>query len=247
MSDFTTLETRGTPEIGEETLSIFIYPNETGDRYEAKYPVRNALKNACDQIYYNTGVQYYEIALYDYESGVNEVEGEDDGGTYFNNFKSWLNNQGYYDYMGVHLGVTDSTNFANAEYVGKGETCWDNGAAAFVGTAGGYSVTSNDQARWENLAVQEPVHDMVTLEYTYVDDKTDGDEHDLGKINSSGESTPMLTFYERSDTHPTRQHDRSGKGNCNPNNTWNETHTLDLTTCTIDSIDYVSYQETPHY
>lgn len=247
MSDFTTLETRGTPEVGEEILAVYLYPNESGDRYEAEYPVRNAVKHMCDEVYNNTVVQYYEINLYDYESSVNEVEGEDDGSTYFNNFKSWLNNQGYYDYRGIHMGVTDSTNFANAEYVGKGETSWVSGTAAFVGTAGGYSVTSNDKARWKNLAVQEPIHNMVCSEYSYVSNMMSGDEHDLGKINSSGQSTPMLTFYERSDTHPNRQHDRSGKGDCGPDNTWAETHTLDLTSCSIDAIDYTSYNETVNY
>lgn len=108
-------------------------------------------------------------------------------------------------------------------------------------------MTSNDKARWKNLAVQEPIHNMVCSEYSYVSDMMTGDEHDLGKINSSGQSTPMLTFYERSDTHPTRQHDRSGKGDCGPDNTWAETHTLDLTSCSIDAIDYTSYNETLNY
>lgn len=247
MSEFTTLESRGTPEIGEETLSVYLYPNEQGDRNRTKNGVLNAVKHMCDEVYNNTAVQYYEIALYDSESDVNVVYGEADGSTYFNNFKNWLDNQGYYDYAGVHLGVTYSTNFANAEYVAKGETAWVSGTAAFVGTAGGYSVTSNDKARWKNLAVQEPIHNMVSSEYNCVSDKTDGDEHDLGKINSSGQSTPMLTFYERSDTHPTRQHDRSGKGNCGPDNTWDETHTLDLTSCSLNAIDCTAYNETYNY
>ncbi|USZ69466.1 hypothetical protein NGM10_06950 [Halorussus salilacus] len=247
MSDYTTLTNKGEPEIGEETLSVYLYPNETGDREEAKNEVYDAVKSACDEIYDKTAVQYYEIALYDYESNVDEVEDEDDGDTYFTNFKDWLGDQGYYDYNGVHLGVTDSTNFANAEYVGKGETCWVNGTAAFVGTAGGYDVTNNDTARWKNLAVQEPIHNMVSMEYTYVDDLTEGDEHDLGIIDSDGDSTPMLTFYERDDTHPTRKHDRSGKGDCAPDNTWDNTHRLDLTSCSIDAIDYTSYQETINY
>lgn len=248
MSDYTVLESRGTPEVGGENLSVFLYPNKSGDRYEAEWPVRNAVKDACDEIYENTSVQYYEISLYNSESEVNEVEGEDDGGTYFSNFKSWLSAQGYYDYNGVHLGVTDSTNFANAEHVAKGETAWVNGTAAFVGTAGGYDVDVYDKNRWENLAIQEPVHNIVCSEYDSVSDMTEGDEHDLGKIDSNGDSTPMLTFYERSDTHPdlNSDPDRSGKGECGPDNNWGESHTRDLTNCTLDAIGYTATTETTY-
>ena len=107
-------------------------------------------------------------------------------------------------------------------------------------------MTSEDVERYKNLAVQEPLHNMICSEYSIVSDMTEGDEHDLGEITSSkGPSTPMLTFYERSDTHPTREHDRSEKGDCQTENaTWDETHTRTVTNCTDDAVYWTAEKET---
>ncbi len=63
--------------------------------------------------------------------------------------------------------------------------------------------------------------------------------------SDSGPSTPMLTFYERSDTHPTRDHDRTGRGACeNGQLTWDGTHTLRLTSCTVAAVERTANNET---
>ena len=87
----------------------------------ARNQVRYALETACDQLLNSNSIEYYEINLYESETNCNYIEGEDDGDTYFDNFKTWVDNN-YGSRRGVHLGVTNHTNFANAEYVAKGET-----------------------------------------------------------------------------------------------------------------------------
>lgn len=240
---FETLEAKGEGQVGGRNLGIYLYPNENHDRDEARYDVRYAVETACDELLNYNAIDYYSIKLYDYETNVNYVDGEDDGGTYYRNFKDWVDNN-YGAYKGVHLGVTNHTNFANAEVVSKNATAWVANTKAFVGTAGGYDVGNSDVERYKNLAVQEPIHNMVTMDYNYVADMTEGDEHDLGMVTTSGSSTPMITFYERGDTHPTRSHDRSGKGDCeNGSVTWDESHTRSLTFCTKEAISHTASME----
>lgn len=238
--EFETLASRGRPYWSPRNLSIFLYPNKEQDEDEARNEVKNALVNLGDQLYNNGAITYWGINLYEGFTNCDYVWGEDDGDTYFDNFKNWVyENKG--GLAGVHLGITHSTNFANAEYVGKGETAFKACTTAFVGTSGNYWVTMNDKGRWMNLAIQEPCHNIVHDSYHNL---TNGDEHDLGRITETGDSTPMLTFYERDNTHPTRSHDRSGKGECSGTDSWNETHTLDVTDCTIDAIDATAKGET---
>ncbi len=161
--NFESLESAGTPEDGGRNLGVYLYPNEPGDREAARDPIRSAIDTACTQLLDHDALDYYEIELYTGETEVSYVAGEDDGETYFHNFTSWVaDNAG--SRRGVHLGVTSHTNFANAEYVAKGETAWVANTTAFVGTAGGYDGTSEDRERYRNLAVQEPLHTIICPE-----------------------------------------------------------------------------------
>lgn len=237
--DFERLDSEGRPYRSPRNLSIFLYPNLSRDEEEARNGVKDALVNLCNQLYFNGVVTYWAINLYEGTTDCDYEYAEDDGSTYYNNFRDWVDtNQSGLN--GIHLGVTHSTNFANAETVSKGETAFNACTKAFVGTRQWYTETNEDKKRWMNLAIQEPCHNMICDAYH---DLTDGDEHDLGMITNSGDSTPMLTFYERDDTHPTRSHDRSGKG-CTKYNRWEETHTHDVTDCTIDAIDKTINGET---
>lgn len=246
---YNNLVTKGTPEVGGRNLDLLLYPNEDddGDRDRAKNEVRNALETACDQLLNNNAFEYYEINLYKDETKCDYVEGEPKASTYFNNFKDYIDNN-HGSRRGVHLGVTNHTNYAEGERVSKGGTAWVANTKALIGTAGGYDVNVDDKERYKNLAVQEPLHNMISSEYSIVSDMTEGDEHDLGKITTSSKkrpSTPMLTFYERSDTHPNRENDRSGKGDCKTQNaTWDGTHTRTLTNCTEDAVYWTSQKET---
>lgn len=243
---FTNIVAKGDPVVGGRNLDLLVYPNEQRDRDPAENNVISALENSMDQLLNENSFDYYEINLYMSETDVNHIEGEDDGSTYFNNFATWVDNN-FGGRKGVHLGVTSSTNFANAQFVGKGETAWVANTVAFVGTAGGYDVGDDDVERYKNLSVQEPLHNMISSEYNFVSDMTEGDEHDLGMITGAGSSTPMLTFYERDDTHPLFSHDRSGKGDCQQDSEfviWAGTHTRTVTTCTEDAVSHSSNNET---
>jgi hypothetical protein len=241
------LVAKGDPEVGGRNLDLLLYPNEKkdGDRDRARNEIWPALETACDQLLNSNALEYYEINLCNDETNCEYIEGEPKGSTYFNNFQNYIDNN-HGTRRGVHLGVTDHTNYAEGEHVGKGDTAWVATTKAFVGTAGGYDVNADDKERYKNLSVQEPLHNMISSEYSAVNDMTNGDEHDLGKITSSyGPSTPMLTFYERKDTHPNREHDRSEQGECQTKDaTWAETHTRTLTNCTEDAVYWTSQYET---
>lgn len=178
--------------------------------------------------------------MYEGTTECNYDQNDDRGEPYFSNFNDFVdNNTGHL--RGVHLGVTNHTNYAEGErLLGRGESGFNTCTKAFVGTKGAYGVTWEDKKRWANLAIQEPCHNLIYKGYHNL---TDGNEHDLGMITGSGDSTPMLTFYERDDTHPNQEEDRSGKGVCTEYNRWGETHTQDVTDCTISAISKTADEE----
>lgn len=123
---------------------------------------------------------------------------------------------------------------ANAEHVEKGESAFLACTKAYIGIDGGYSVTNNDQERYSNLAIQEPGHNMIVRDYHNLDD---GEDHDLGEVKSDGTSTPMITFYENGNAHPNLSKDRSGKGDCAEDGSWDGSHQQKVTNCTREAIE----------
>jgi hypothetical protein len=238
---FELLDSQGDPFGSRGSMYVYLYPNKSWatDEEKARNEVADALSTFGRQLYNSAVIDYWEINLYEGHTDCEYEYGEDDGSTYKTNFYNWIDSN-YGSRRGIHLGVTHHTSFANAESMSPGDSAFQACTKAFVGTKGDYDVTEEDKQRWMNLAVQEPAHNMIVDDYH---DKDAGDEHDLGEIKSSGSSTPMLTFYEREDTHPTRDHDRSGKGECSEDGTWDGTHIRTVTTCTEDAIQATAEEE----
>lgn len=232
----------GTAAATHEQLDIWIYPNEESDREKAKNEIWNALLHFLDQLLANDVMPAYGLHVYENNTNRTEDDSECDGSTYFNEFKQWIDDNRS-DVDNVHIGVTDHTAFANAAGHSKGNSAWNPSTPgkAFVGTEGGYGSGINDKARYKNLAVQEVAHTLIT--HDYVTDMTEGDEHDLGKLRSFQSSTPMLTFYEDGPNPCGDIGDRSQKGTCKEDVTWDETHDLDVTQCTMDAIEETKNKE----
>lgn len=232
-------------------LYLFLYPHEDNGetQNEAEGPVADALATMGDRLVNANAIDRWEIRSWvgytENESDIGDPD-DDRGEPYFSDFDSWIGSNA--QSIGVHLGVTSQSKYAEGEYVDGSYNAWNSKTVSFVGIQGGYSVGNDDQERYLNLSVQEPLHNMVVEDYYSSEDLTDGDEHDLGKLmpyspwDTVGSSTPMITFYERSDTHPNREHDRSGKGQCTDDVDWDEYHERYLTSCTVEAVDVTTDQ-----
>lgn len=176
---------------------------------------------------------------------------------YFDDFKQFIDDDvggGW----GVHLGVTNQTKYAEAEHAYVDYNAWGYKTKAYVGIKGGYDVTNEDKERYQNLAIQETLHNMC-IQNIYHDSST-GDEdlleprypddhmaeHQLGWISSDystyADSSPMITYYEHGNAHPVDDNapDLTGDGACSTSISWDENHTQQLTNCTEDAVDYTT-------
>lgn len=151
----------------------------------------------------------------------------------------------------VHVIVAEITNAANASpephtaYI-KDSTSPNEGTGfAWVGTEGPYPGTDEVTERYKNLAFQETGHVIIDHDCTSAGDHALGeivkDTYESGLDIWRGPVTPMATYYENTnDNNPCpdgTQEDAAHSGDCNsPNTYWDETHTRDISTCTIDAV-----------
>ena len=158
---------------------VYWYPNSSAEDDECKNEMTDALKGALSDLLSYGAIDYWEIGInYDHpnlaDDSLSEFRNSGDDGE---SFKGWLKDQGYWDYYGVHVGVSEN----------------------FDDTGG----TEGLQGRYTNFAVQEPVHQFINyseIEGTYLADSGNNQhEHDLGEVTSNFYLTPMATLYW--DTH----------------------------------------------
>jgi hypothetical protein len=215
------------------TLEVHMWPQRSSDRDEVDNEIGDALTHFLDQLYTNNAIDGWSLT-YDAnnlkeEFGITYDGDNCDTGGWFYDFQQAVSNED----GDVHIAVTDQTNFANA----SGE-CWgSNGPGyAFVGTAGGYSNTTEDVQRYKNLAKQEVGH--VIINEDHISGSLDHPEHALGKVRYNGDSTPMVTFYEDSpDYNPCADlGEESSNGNCSSTYSWDGGHQKDVTQCAIDAV-----------
>lgn len=234
------------------SMWLFLYPFRDGDNTELENEIADATINMCGEFLERDEVDHYGILRY-----TETVIGDDNYGLdyfNFNSFSDWIDD--HQPYLGCHMAVTDETNMASATIVGIDESAWVAQAHAYVGTDGGYQVGNSDQARYSNLAIQEPLHEWIVPDYDYVDNMVDGDlpddhraEHELGRIYSlsdPGPSSPMITFYEHGNAHPTSDRDCSRKGDCKMGEYakgWSGNHSQTMTSCTLKAAEYSAGQE----
>lgn len=232
----TTILGAGTAAAGGK-LSILVWPERSSDRDAVDNEIFDALAHFLLQLQDNDAIG--DFSLVTKNETVKETfditydESECDDIAWFRDFKQGVED-GNFD-EDVHVAVTDKTNFANA----LGE-CWgSNGpGAAYVGTAGGYSGTDEDTQRFKNLAKQEVGHVIINEDHIPNNDDLEHPEHALGLVTDSGESTPMVTFYEETpDNNPCDDlGGESSNGNCHSTNNWDGSHQKDVTQCAIDAV-----------
>lgn len=223
MFAFTTLTNKGTPVGEKPTLSMFLYPNTLDVVDECRTQIKRALTDFGDLVYNGTAVQYYEVLLHTGPVGI-PIEGDthterrDD---FWESFWSWVEDRGYLDYRGVHLGVDGS--FSGGVALGG-----DGGTSAFTTGQPGVFGTDATAEYYRNSAIHESGHNCVDSRLPTVDEliEHEGNEHELGRIYRTGAASPMVSGDDRQ---------TSTRGNCHSDVTY-RSHTTAVTRCTVDAI-----------
>lgn len=159
------------------------------------------------------------------------------------------NNIGVYDEIeedpskeaDVHVVVTEQSPFAGVDGNEEYSEVWtDKPAVPWVGVDNGgpYGTFIDRTERYKNAAIQEMVHVLVDPNETDLVSDIGTQEHELGKINDEGESTPCLTFYQTDDANDCNPNDLTNKGpdRCRTDNEWRYSFTRDATDCTLDAV-----------
>jgi hypothetical protein len=214
---------------------VFWYPNTSAEDDECKNEMTDALEEALSDLLSYGAIDYWEIGInYDHpnlaDDSLSEFRNSGDDGE---SFKGWLKGQGYWDYSGVHVGVSENFDHAGGDSGGDTQC-----GTAFSTARAGYVGTEGLQGRYTNFAVQEPVHQFINysqIEGTYLADSGNNQhEHDLGEITSNYYLTPMATLYW--DTHA--QH-----GYCAEQDSWWGDYTNTITRCTKEAVDRTASDE----
>jgi hypothetical protein len=218
MVEYSSQTSRGDPISADYHLSIYQYPNNSGDDTECKNVMLDALTGFCDQLYENTQVDYYEISITykhpwigDNDSTAKQMK---------NDFRSWLS--GRNPPRGSHLLVTDFVSYGYADLGNGGPTSFNDWLACVMGT-------ELAEQFWKNGGIHEVAHNLVdknSVTGSYIEDE----QHDLGKVyNQTGDpASPMCTSYE---------HEHGPHGDCNNDAFFDQAYTTTVTQCTLDAID----------
>jgi hypothetical protein len=221
MSYYETLYTGGDSNSGSQWMSVYLYPWSTYQKNacETGGIAADAIRQAADELVSFGAVDYYEILRFKAENYNYPEWGDIDGYTYDeieDNFRDYLDdttsnsdsdvpNNGtgdnLYDQVGVHQlihgGYTGCDETANGYApVGAGAEHW--GDSAFLEGRVAWSPVCSDSGLTRNAAIQECTHMFCHPDY---DDTWTGeidyteDQHTLGKVNSSYDVTPMLTYH----------------------------------------------------
>ncbi|NEU56732.1 hypothetical protein [Halorussus sp. MSC15.2] len=195
--------------------------------------MQSALESACDELYNNTAIDYYEIAItYDHPSLGNDSDSTTGCNGYgmLDRFNDYLNPKN--PPVGSHLLVTDYIQNGCANKGNNGSTVLNgNWQPAVVGTEFPKEV-------WKNGGIHEVLHNCLDksviedYDSTYIDES----HHDLGKVYCGGlanNTSPMSTGYEN---------DAADRGHCSDGCVFEQAYTTNLTSCTVESIDQIANQ-----
>lgn len=252
------------------TLKLTIVPRKLASgsdsvSYSELFDVDDAIGHFFSQIEGHDGISISTDIDLEYDS-LEEQYGNDydfdhDGGccdtTWFDNGKEAI--KGDLDSYGktdAFLLVSSQTNYAGAssDFYDDGHNdgvAYEDGPGfAWVGTQGDYdNVDATDADRYKNASIQETGHALI--DHDVIDEGPSGDkEHALGRLRGSypstyrGPSTPMMTFYESSNSNPCHcayggdSPILSGDGpdRCSSNIGWDGYVDRDVTECTLDAI-----------
>lgn len=164
-------------------------------------------------------------------------------------YDEYVNENGNDTSYDVSLYVTDDSWYGGGE-LNPGDGVWNSTRQiVWVGTSGNYDGNPDSTTeRIKNAAIQEVGHAFIDdAEIDSADYYSGGQWHDaehaLGMIHDSttskpaGTATPMLVFYENSNTACGRSQDLSGDGGCSTSASWDGSHTQTVTSCTIDAVE----------
>ncbi|MFB6197924.1 MAG: hypothetical protein ABEI52_06605 [Halobacteriaceae archaeon] len=185
MSGYNKIDSRGS-YAHSYPLYIYSYPNTNGVYGDEANAVYNGVGHALDQLYDMGAIDFYEIQEYDTPLYLNDP----DEGTYWDNLNIWLGDRNKWDYKGVHVGISDRVTGGLAHGGDShGNTAFSVGKSAVVGTE------EYVKEHYKNTGVQETLHPAINNSLPRVDDMIVEDDHDLGSVDCSSNTTPMATGY----------------------------------------------------
>lgn len=223
MVSYTLQTSRGDPIDAENRMSIYQYPNRYYDEDRIDGSMLTALESACDQLYNNGVVGYYEISKADEypQLGSESSTSGCDGYGLLDKFEEWLEPEN--PPVGSHLLVTDYISYGCGNYGNGGSTPFNgNWQACVMGT-------EMPKEFWKNGGIHEVHHNFLdtgVISDSYIDDS----QHDLGKLYCDGinDTSPMCTSYE--DEH-------GDHGSCSDNCGFDQAYNTTLTNCTVDGMN----------
>lgn len=223
MVDYKLQTSRGDPLSAENRMSIYQYPNRGETDNECENAMLDALEVACDQLYNNGVVGYYEISItYDHPNLGNEDSTSGcDGWGMLDEFREYLEPKN--PPVGSHLLATGYISYGCGQLGNDGATPFNsNWQACVMGT-------ELAKQFWKNGGIHEVHHNYLDSS-VITDSYIEQNQHDLGKLYCSGtdETSPMCTSYENT---------AGDRGYCSDNCDFDQAYVTDLTYCTVDGMD----------
>lgn len=235
----------------DQIATVYVYPNVSGveewiEQNGTNQEVANSLDSGLYDLYWSNAIEYYEV--YEYTGGYPELP-DSTRSEYKTAFEDWLKNTLSDDYYpnrdGCHFGVTNGFDDAGGGFQGEqaSDTAFVTSNWMVLGTG------SRNTSRIKSFAIQEPLHCFISHDVAVNNNLARSGcschEHDLGQIASGGAVTPMATTWtacsERNLDGSEDYHASHGSGlanGCDTGNSCAGTYTQDLTSCTIDAVDY---------
>lgn len=250
-------------------MNVYLYPYANNSYLKSAVQsdgvVTNAIKNVADQLLNYGAIDYYAIYRWDYAHSETEYPywGDIDNCTMdgiWQNFKSFVKNEGDTDYCGTvskngtgdnnynHVGVHQ---LIHSGYTGCDETAGDYAPAGAGAERHGETAFNEGRVAWspvcsntsltEAAAAQETLHMFMHPTYDGTSDcDSDPRQHSLGTLNYYRDfdydvCTPMLTYHWDDFDDP--KHNEDPYCPCPVDReSAAESHTLDLTSCTKHAV-----------
>lgn len=234
-------------------MYVRLYPNASSvdSNCTSGSTITSGLDTAMYELLNAGAISYYQVQRFnvqDYPRPQVDLSGDiaSQFNTYLTDGSENGTNSNLKDWVGAHTLVHEATdctasNSAYEDIEDSSQDCSD--ASAFSTGRMAYTAACDNLSLRRNSAIQEPFHVFIRWHQENVkpmlgDYDNDGtkiryDEHSLGRIQSDGDVTPMLTYHAG-------DWDGGNEGDCANHSSVNSGYTPYPTPCTIQAVDYIT-------
>lgn len=236
-------------------MYIRLYPNVSSvdSNCTSGTTITNGLDTAMYELLDGEAISYYRIQRFNVDDyPYPDVDLSGDISAQFNDYLTDGSGNGngtgsdLKDWVGAHTLVHEASNCThlNSAYEDiedSDQDCSDD--SAFKTGRLAYTAACSNASLRKNSAIQEPFHVFIRWHQEDVKsmlgdfdgllDKSRYDEHSLGRIQSDGDVTPMLTYHAG-------DWDGGDEGDCTNGSSNDTGFTPYPTSCTINAVDYIT-------